>query len=360
MIRLEDVRVCLFFLLFLILSPQIWGTEKDYYKILGISPSASEADIKKAYRSLAMKYHPDRKSSWEGKMTLEQAEARFKDINEANDTLKDSAKRAKYDRTYKAGGTQQAKPKPNPNARQWKPQDFSQARPRPTPTPRPKPKVDPVAEYLKKMRSDFSAVKNKTASAFSSYVQRVGEAARTQGKPKLQEALKKFVDSTVDVFFATNPTVDDLARVKVAYGDPNFQLNLDKKWLERSPTRADYINRVKLLQGDTPRAEFLRQRGAVVDTTAESFLGKGASSSEVFREIDEIENMEKMKAAQAQERRSSTYDSRGRTTSSGPKVVGAGSYRGPCNSAASVKAMETYINNRIGPTTKGSIIDLRL
>ena len=65
-------------------------TNKDYYKILGIDKKASKDDIKKAYRTLAMKYHPDRNSD-------PGADVIFKDINEANEVLSDDTKRSLYD-----------------------------------------------------------------------------------------------------------------------------------------------------------------------------------------------------------------------------------------------------------------------
>lgn len=65
---------------------------KDYYKVLGVERNASEADIRKAYRKLAMQYHPDRNPN------DKQAEERFKEINEAYQVLSDSEKRAHYDR----------------------------------------------------------------------------------------------------------------------------------------------------------------------------------------------------------------------------------------------------------------------
>jgi curved DNA-binding protein len=65
---------------------------KDYYKVLGVERNASEDDIRKAYRKLAMKYHPDRNPN------DKQAEERFKEINEAYQVLSDSKKRAHYDR----------------------------------------------------------------------------------------------------------------------------------------------------------------------------------------------------------------------------------------------------------------------
>jgi curved DNA-binding protein len=64
---------------------------RNYYDVLGVSPHASEADIKKAFRTLARKYHPDVASD---KTT---AEARFKEINEANEVLSDPDKRRRYD-----------------------------------------------------------------------------------------------------------------------------------------------------------------------------------------------------------------------------------------------------------------------
>jgi len=65
---------------------------KDYYKILGIERNASEEDIRKAYRKLAMQYHPDRNPN------DKQAEERFKEINEAYQVLNDPKKRSHYDR----------------------------------------------------------------------------------------------------------------------------------------------------------------------------------------------------------------------------------------------------------------------
>lgn len=64
---------------------------KDYYKILGVSQTAGQEEIKKAYRRLARKYHPDFNKG------NAQAEAKFKEINEAYQVLGDSGKRQKYD-----------------------------------------------------------------------------------------------------------------------------------------------------------------------------------------------------------------------------------------------------------------------
>ncbi len=64
---------------------------KDYYQILGLERSASEDDVRKAYRKLAMKYHPDRNPGDKS------SEDRFKDINEAYQVLSDPQKRARYD-----------------------------------------------------------------------------------------------------------------------------------------------------------------------------------------------------------------------------------------------------------------------
>jgi molecular chaperone DnaJ len=68
----------------------------DFYVLLGVPRDCSEAEIKKAYRKLAMEYHPDRNSSSD-------AEAKFKEITEAYEVLRDPQKRAAYDRYGKAG-----------------------------------------------------------------------------------------------------------------------------------------------------------------------------------------------------------------------------------------------------------------
>ncbi|MBK7897507.1 MAG: DnaJ domain-containing protein [Anaerolineaceae bacterium] len=77
---------------------------KDYYSILGVSKTASQDEIKKAYRKLARKYHPDLNKD------DPQAEQRFKDLNEANEVLSDAEKRKMYDQfgsqwqQYQRGG----------------------------------------------------------------------------------------------------------------------------------------------------------------------------------------------------------------------------------------------------------------
>jgi curved DNA-binding protein len=92
---------------------------KNYYEVLGVPKTASEDEIKRAYRKLARKYHPD--------VSKEQdAEQQFKDLNEANEVLKDAKKRELYDRygeAWKAVAEGHVPP-PDPGQRQRVQHDF--------------------------------------------------------------------------------------------------------------------------------------------------------------------------------------------------------------------------------------------
>src|SRR3954466_3010399 len=71
--------------------------KRDYYEVLGVNKDASEEDIKKAYRKLAMKHHPDRNPD------NPRAEEQFKEAKEAYEILTDGNKRAAYDQYGHAG-----------------------------------------------------------------------------------------------------------------------------------------------------------------------------------------------------------------------------------------------------------------
>jgi molecular chaperone DnaJ len=74
------------------------ATKEDFYKLLNVDRNASDAEIKKSYRSLAMKFHPDRNAD-----NPEAAEVKFKQIKEAYEILSDSKKRSAYDQFGHAG-----------------------------------------------------------------------------------------------------------------------------------------------------------------------------------------------------------------------------------------------------------------
>ena len=71
--------------------------KRDYYEVLGVDKNADLETIKKAYRKMAMKYHPDRNPD------NKEAEEKFKEVGEAYEVLSDSDKRARYDQYGHAG-----------------------------------------------------------------------------------------------------------------------------------------------------------------------------------------------------------------------------------------------------------------
>jgi molecular chaperone DnaJ len=76
------------------------ATKRDYYEILGISKQATQDEVKRSFRRLAMQYHPDRNKAPD-------AEQKFKEINEAYEVLSDTKRRQTYDQFGHEGLNQQ-------------------------------------------------------------------------------------------------------------------------------------------------------------------------------------------------------------------------------------------------------------
>ena len=86
--------------------------KRDYYEVLGVSNDVSESDLKKAYRKLAVKYHPDKNPDDKA------AEEKFKELGEAYEILSNKEKRANYDRfghsAFQGGGAPRGGGAPGP------------------------------------------------------------------------------------------------------------------------------------------------------------------------------------------------------------------------------------------------------
>src|SRR5262245_20610600 len=77
--------------------PSMAATQRDYYEVLGVTRSATEEEIKKSYKKLAIQYHPDKNAG------DQEAVSKFKEAAEAYEVLSDPDKRARYDRFGHAG-----------------------------------------------------------------------------------------------------------------------------------------------------------------------------------------------------------------------------------------------------------------
>lgn len=110
--------------------PQI-GVKVDYYKILSVARNASQADIQKSYRELALKYHPDANPG------NSEAAEKFKEINKAYQTLRSPEKRKEYDATLGGGAS--------------KPKSAAPTSPRPAGSTPPVSTGNPLADILGNM-----------------------------------------------------------------------------------------------------------------------------------------------------------------------------------------------------------------
>ncbi|XP_061663820.1 dnaJ homolog subfamily B member 9-like [Syngnathoides biaculeatus] len=88
---MATVQCVLLLALHILLISEFILAKKDYYDILGVPRDATERQIKKAFHKLALKYHPDRNKDWD-------AEAKFREVAEAYETLSDDKRRRDYDR----------------------------------------------------------------------------------------------------------------------------------------------------------------------------------------------------------------------------------------------------------------------
>jgi DnaJ-class molecular chaperone len=95
--------------------------EKNYYEVLGVTKNSTADELKKAYRKLALEYHPDRHQGSD----KEEAEKRFKEINEAYQVLSDPNKRQNYDRFGQAGVSGAGNPFSGGAGGQWGPFSYS-------------------------------------------------------------------------------------------------------------------------------------------------------------------------------------------------------------------------------------------
>lgn len=195
----------------------------NYYKMLGVPENASSEDIKKGYRKMAMKYHPDRNAG-----SLVAGEI-FKKVQGAYDVLSDPQKRAQFDKQLRTqpksqptkAQAQKAQPQPKPaadNAKKhfWEnftkkkeaPSEQAKAEPKPEPKPQTKPEVKPEqpqsytkTEAPKTDTYDFKPKQTFTADTGTTSMEKAFQGDTSVVKPKV-ETPAPFKNPKLDMYKA--------------------------------------------------------------------------------------------------------------------------------------------------------------
>lgn len=190
-----------------------WAVERksDYYRELGVEPNATQDEVKRAYRRLAIQYHPDKNMTREPE-ERKAAEGKFKRINEAYETLSDLEKRKKYDvrSGLRKGEAQPWRPQKY-EPQQWqeppKPKEPTQPKRQPRPPQTVRPEKNTAASFLDefvqsaKSEGDFLTVLERADWSFKHEL----DSPYRRNSEAYFQARKVFLRQGAQKFFGLNP-----------------------------------------------------------------------------------------------------------------------------------------------------------
>lgn len=210
---LRSIALITLFLSSGILADIGWATQgpRDFYRELGVGPNATQEEVKRAYRHLAIQYHPD-KHMTRGPEVRKVAEEKFKSISEAYETLSDPEKRKKYDvrSGLRKGEAQPWRPQQY-ESRGWQepPKPEEPARPKEQPRPRQtvRPEKNTVANFLDefvrsaKSEEDFVTVLERADWSFKHDL----DSPFRKDSEAYFQARKVFLHQSAQSFFERRP-----------------------------------------------------------------------------------------------------------------------------------------------------------
>jgi curved DNA-binding protein CbpA len=254
---------------------------EDPYRILGVASTATQPEIKKAYRKLALKYHPDKNTGGD-----EAAAKLFTKVANAYEIISDKEKRGQYDLRQRCGasGFDSNTCYESPNGVTYQP-SGSQPQSTYSSTPQPRPTYTSFPKQTHTTYSSYTSTSQPTSS-FSGSIPK-GMASQFQDPKELFKAMFAEQDGRNPDFFQGNPKVRVAHHQKPANSESPFSnMSVPQKESQRLPTTRTSLNEQKSMSSSTRQ---VRHPDGSVETIKETTITYGDGRRETKR-VSSIES----------------------------------------------------------------------